>query len=144
MGLHLYPWLVFPSQKVFKEKVLPNLVEKTKFLYVLFALSDCLFATTTFDLWMLMGAHDIFALIVNFNNENWQPKQVTIGFFEATKIIGRAMAMKLQALLDKYNLWKKILVHVKHKGSNLRTVTIALESMVSCENLRLEEPFEGN
>jgi hypothetical protein len=35
MGLCLCPQLVFPSQKVFKEEVLPDLVEKIKPFYVL-------------------------------------------------------------------------------------------------------------
>jgi hypothetical protein len=42
-------------------------------------------ATTCFDLWMSKGTYDIFALVINFLDENWQPKKLTIGFFEATK-----------------------------------------------------------
>jgi hypothetical protein len=37
-------------------------------LYVTSTLSKCLLATTTFDLWMSMGAYDVFALVVNFIN----------------------------------------------------------------------------
>ncbi len=36
-------------------------------------------ATTSFDMWMLKSAYDIFTLVINFLNENWQPKEVTIG-----------------------------------------------------------------
>jgi hypothetical protein len=49
--------------------------------------------------------------------------------------------MKLQALLDKYNLWKKILAYVKDEGSNLGAMT-TLKFVVSCDNLGLEEPFQ--
>jgi len=42
-------------------------------------------AITCFDLWMSKGAYDIFALVINFLDENWQPKKVTIGLFETTK-----------------------------------------------------------
>jgi hypothetical protein len=59
-------------------------VEKTKQVYVLPKLTDCIFATLSFDLWMLKGAHDIFALVIIFLKCDWQPKQVTIGFFNAT------------------------------------------------------------
>jgi hypothetical protein len=58
MGLCLLLQLVFPSQNVFNEEVLLDLVEKTKPLYVLLALSNCLSTTTTYDLWMSIDAHD--------------------------------------------------------------------------------------
>jgi hypothetical protein len=45
-----------------------------KQIYVLPKLIDCIFATTSFDLWMSKGAHDIFALIINILGSNWQPK----------------------------------------------------------------------
>jgi hypothetical protein len=41
-------------------------VEKTKQIYVLPKLTNYIFATTSFDLWMSKGAHDIFALVMNF------------------------------------------------------------------------------
>jgi hypothetical protein len=104
MGLCFCPQLVFPFQKVFRQEILPDLVEKTKPLYVLLALSDCLSTTTTFDHWISIGAHDVFALVVNFINANWQPNQVTIGLFGAIEITSQTMAMKFQALLDKYKL----------------------------------------
>ncbi len=53
------------------------------------------------------------------------------------------MAMKLQAFLDKYNLWKKIITYVKDQGSKLGAMTIALNFVVNCDNLRLEESFQG-
>jgi hypothetical protein len=34
---------------------------------------------------MSKGAYDIFDLVINFLNENWQLKKVTIDFFEAIK-----------------------------------------------------------
>jgi hypothetical protein len=40
-------------------------------------LCKCLFATTTFIIYMSIGVHDIFVLVVNFINVNWQPKQMT-------------------------------------------------------------------
>ncbi len=42
-----------------------------------------------------MGVHDVFTLVVNFINVDWQPKQVTIGLFEATEISSQTMAVKL-------------------------------------------------
>jgi hypothetical protein len=59
--------VVFLSNKTFTKQILPKLVEKTKqkHLYVLLALEECLLATT-FGLWMSMGAHTTFAVVVNF------------------------------------------------------------------------------
>jgi hypothetical protein len=44
------------------KEVMPTLVEKTMHL----ALTSLLLATCIFYLWMLKGAHDIFAIVVNF------------------------------------------------------------------------------
>ncbi len=55
-----------PSKKQFSREILLELVEKTKQLYVLLALIDCYYVTTSFDLWMSKGAYDIFALVIRF------------------------------------------------------------------------------
>jgi len=39
-----------------------------------------------FDLWMSKGMNDIFALVINFLGIDWQPKHVTLGFFEGANI----------------------------------------------------------
>jgi hypothetical protein len=43
-------------------------VEKTKQVYVLPKSGNCIFATTSFNLWMSKGAHDIFAFVINFKD----------------------------------------------------------------------------
>ncbi len=68
------------------------------------ALVECLIATYTFDLWMSKGAHDVFAMVVNFLSINSKPKHVTIGLFEASNINGVAMAMKVKQILKKFGL----------------------------------------
>jgi hypothetical protein len=45
-------------------------------------------------------------------------------------------------LLEKYNLKKKI-VYVKDEGFNLNTRTFALNEVVSCDILGLEESYQG-
>jgi hypothetical protein len=67
--MHLCPRVVFPSRKMFSQEVLVDLVEKTKQKYVLPKLKQCYFATSNFDLWMLKGAHDVFAFVISFLNE---------------------------------------------------------------------------
>jgi hypothetical protein len=46
--LHLSPRIVFLSRKQFSQEILPNLVEKTKQVYVLPKLIDCIYAITSF------------------------------------------------------------------------------------------------
>jgi hypothetical protein len=55
---------------MFLWEILPNLVQKTKDVYVLQEFFSCMSITTCFDLWMSKGAYDIFALVINFLNEN--------------------------------------------------------------------------
>jgi hypothetical protein len=43
-----------------------NLVKKTKQNHVLPKLTNCIFATTIFDLWMFKATYDVFALVLNF------------------------------------------------------------------------------
>lgn len=51
-----------PTQK----KPYLELVDKTKNLYILPTLEDCLSTMITFDPLMLVNAHDIFGLVINF------------------------------------------------------------------------------
>ncbi len=64
--LHLCPWVWFSSQKFFSHDVLPCIMEKTKWTYVLLFFEECHFSTTNLDFWMLEGAHNVFALVINF------------------------------------------------------------------------------
>jgi hypothetical protein len=90
---------------------------------------------------MSKGAHDIFTLIIIFLGCDWQPKQVTISLFEATKITRQALTNNLTKLLDQFGLRNKIIAYVKDVGSNLNTLTIVLKFVVKCEVLGLDEFF---
>jgi hypothetical protein len=54
----------FPFQK--NLEVLPNLVKNKKQTCVLLILAKCVFVTTSFDLCMPKGAHDVFALVISW------------------------------------------------------------------------------
>jgi hypothetical protein len=114
-------------------------VEKTKQVCVLPKLIDCMFTTSSFDLWMSKGVHDIFALIIKKLGFDWQPKQVTIGFFEAIETIEQTLV--LTKSFNQYGLRNKIIAYVKDKGSNLNTMTITLKSIVKCEVVGIDESF---
>jgi hypothetical protein len=92
---------------------------------------------------MSKGANDVFALVIIFLSNDWQPKHVTINLFGATKTIGQALAKSLTELLDKYGLRKKNIAYVKDEGSNLNAMTNVLKSIVKCDSLGIEESFQG-
>ncbi len=111
--------VVYPFKKLFSQEILSNLVEKMKQIYVLPKLTNCIFAIASFDLYMSKGVHDIFVLVINFLESNWQPKKVyvTIGLFEATKITRQTLTNNLMKLFDQYGLQNKIIAYVKNEGS---------------------------
>jgi hypothetical protein len=61
---------MFPSRKKISQEILPNFVKKTKQVYVLPKLRNCIFAIASFDLWMSKAAHDIFTFFINFLGSN--------------------------------------------------------------------------
>ncbi len=91
-------------------------MDKTKQVYVLPKLTYCISTTTSFDLWMSKGAHDIFALIINVMGSNWEPKEVTIGLFETIRTIRQALANNLTKLVDQYGLRNKIIVMLRMRA----------------------------
>jgi hypothetical protein len=85
--------------------------------------------------------HDIFALVIYFLGNDWQPKHITLGLFEQIDIIGQTLVKILIKLLHNYALRKNKIAYVKDEGSNLNTMTITLKSIISCDMLGLEESF---
>jgi len=130
---------VFFSRKYFFQEILLNLVEKTKQVYVLPKLTNCMFSTTRVDLWMSKGMHDIFSFVINFLGSNWQPQKKTIDFFEAIKTTRQALSNNLTIFFDQYGLRNKIIIYVKNEGSNLNTMTIVSKFVVKCVVLGLDE-----
>jgi hypothetical protein len=90
---------------------------------------------------MSKGAHDVFVLVIMFLGFDWKPKHVILGSFEAAQITRQVLARNLIELLDAYGLRNKIIAYVKDEGSNLNTLTNALNYIVKCEILGLKESF---
>jgi hypothetical protein len=107
----------FLSNKMFVEEVLITLVENTLVTYVQLALATCLFTTCTFDLWMSIRAHDVFA--INFlSNNNLELKHVTASLFKAIETNGATMVVKLWVFFNKFAFMEKIIAYVKDEGPN--------------------------
>ncbi len=66
-----------------------------------------------------------------------------IKLFEAIETMKQTMVLKFQVLFNKYDLRVKIFTHVKDEGVNLNAMITILKLVVSCENLNLEEAFQG-
>jgi len=78
------PALSFYFEKIKSQEILPNLIQKNK---------RCLCFTIIFSMYVsycMFWFVDVkrclwpFCLVINFFDEKWQPKKVTIGLFEAT------------------------------------------------------------
>jgi len=116
-------------------------MEKTIELYVLPALAECYYATMSFDLWMFKRGYDVFTLVVNFLNSNWEPKHVTIGLFEAIETIGQALAIKFNIIVGQVWFKEENIVYVKDERFNFNEITSALKSIINCEYLGIKESF---
>jgi hypothetical protein len=66
-------------------------------------------------MWMPRGAHNVFALLINFLENDWKPKKITIGLFKSLNTTWQALAGNLTKLLDQYGLRKKKLFMLKMK-----------------------------
>jgi hypothetical protein len=64
-------------------------------------------------MWVLNVKHDIFALVINFLGNDWQPNHFTIGLFEPINTTRQTLAKRLTKLLDNYTLKRKIIAYVK-------------------------------
>jgi hypothetical protein len=58
------------------DDVLPTMVKKTLDLHVLPNLASTTIISTSFDLWMLKGSVDTFALVIKNLNESWTSMHV--------------------------------------------------------------------
>jgi len=82
---------------------------------------------------MSKTAYNIFTLVINFLDENWPPKKVTINLFEAIETTGQALARNLNELLDSYGSNKIIIAYVKDEGANVNSMTISLKYVINCD-----------
>ncbi len=80
---------------------------------------------------MSKGAHDVFAIAVNFISNDWEAKHDTIGLFKMIDTIGATLAPKLWELMDKFSLTQNIMAYVKNEESNSQNCANALTFIVS-------------
>ncbi len=103
--------------------------------YVLPTLFGFVTTSVTFDLWMGQSGFDNFALVMNFIDNAWVFKHVTISFFETPNTIGATVAKKFKPLLAKFQFTHKIIAYVKDEGSDLNTLVATFSIILSCEPL---------
>ena len=137
------PKVVCPSRKQLVREHIPAMLAKTMDRYVLPLISSCQTASITFDLWMSRTGWHTFALVVNFIDDCWVPRHVTVGLFEAQDTSGASLAEIVKPLLNEFKLTDKIVACVKDEGANLATFERALQLIVSCDILGLAKPFSS-
>jgi hypothetical protein len=137
----LYLKVVFPSWILLK-KTIPTLIKKIFALHVQPTPSTYLSTTCTFYIWMsTLFAQAVFVVVVRFKLSNYEPKHVTIGLFETTNTSGASMVARLQHLFNMFNLF----LFISHRwGVRFANYVIALNHLVSCNNLVVFEPFDGS
>jgi hypothetical protein len=118
-------------------------VEKNKQTYFFPLLDECYCVTVNVDLWMFKGAHDVFALVINFLGFYWKTKEIILDLFEVVEITRKALIKTLIDPLEAYSLRNKILTYVEDECSNLNTLTNVFKYVVKCELSCLEENFQG-
>ena len=92
---------------------------------------------------MSRTGYDTFARVAHFIDNIWVPCHVTLGLFEEKSTAGARLAKTLKHLLDKYKLLKKVICCVKDERAYLKTLQIALESVVTCDPLGLDKLHVG-
>ncbi len=74
--------------------ILFKAVEQTKDMFIVCIFKSCHSCTILlFDLWMSKDRMNIFAMILNFLNDKWEPCHIIIGFFETINTSGNVMAL---------------------------------------------------
>jgi hypothetical protein len=93
---------------------------------------------------MSHGWHDIFAMVISFINNLWEPTHIIMGIFEVHNTIGVAITNQVKVLLNFFSLLDKVIAYVKDERSNIRTLTLALINVVTCSPFQLTSPFVGS
>ena len=119
------------------------MLQKTMERFVLPALASSAIVVLTFYLWMSPTGVDTLCLVVNLIDSDWEPGHIIVGIFKASNIARAILAVIVKMLLSDFHLIDKVISYVKGEGSNLKTLALALTSVVSCKPLALLQPYPG-
>jgi hypothetical protein len=109
--------------------------------YALPTLVNYTIVNVIFDLWMNRTRIDIFSLVINFIDDVWVPRHVTIGLFEAFNSTRATFVKIVKLFLVEFQLIEKIISYVEDGKSNQNTLATTLFIVVSCVPLQLVNPF---
>jgi len=116
LTLQVCPWVVFLSNKTFTKQILAKLVEKTKKLVCITCLGR-MYVDNNFWSLDVNGCPQHLCTCCQFQLCILVVQtHYNLGLFEATKTSGQTMALKLQALLNKFGLKRKKCMHVKNEN----------------------------
>jgi hypothetical protein len=95
-----------------------SLLAKTMEYYALPTLVNYTIVNVTFDLWMNRTRIDTFSLVINFIDDVWVPRHVTIGLFEAFNITRATFVKIVKPFLVEFQLIEKVISYVENGKSN--------------------------
>lgn len=125
--------IIFPSKKVFVEKVLATYVNAKDFGHICTTCIAHKFVCHMCFRFMdvCRGAWCVCCGCQFHVQQLVKPKNLVVGLFDVTTIIMATMIPKFWALLHKFSLTKKIIMYVKDKGSNFQPYAITMNFVVS-------------
>lgn len=133
----------FPRWRQLVEEHIPPILQKTMDANVLPTMFICFIISDTFDLWMNQSGFNIFALVVNFIDDAWVPKHISVFLFKIPYTTCVTLVKIVKPFLAQFKLINKILTYVENESLNLNTLVFAPSIVFSCESLQLDTPFIG-
>lgn len=131
----------FPSRRSLVQEHIPLMLSKSMEEYVLPSLTTCVTISITFDLWMSKTSFDTFAMVINFVDNNWVSRHITIGLLKTPNTFGVFFSKIGKTFLVQFQFVDKVLICVKDEGNNLNTFENVFPTTTRYKLLELEKPF---
>lgn len=82
-------------------------------------------------------------MVVNYVDDEWQSRHMTVGLFEALDTLRFVVAEVVKCMLQPSQLANKVVAYVKDDSSNLATLVASLSSMVAYMPFGMTLPHVG-
>lgn len=143
LTLQVCPWVVFLSKKTFTKQILAKLVENTK--------KNCMYylpwKNARWQQLLVFGSQwvpttPLHLLSISFMHIG-SPNTIQFRVIWSNQNKCQTMALKLQALLNKFGLKENVYSCQKWKPTKFLKVRRISKVIMNCESSRLEEPFQS-
>jgi hypothetical protein len=97
----------FSTRKQLVKDHILSLLAETMEYYALPTLVNYTIVNVTFDLWTNRTRIDTFSLVINFIDDVWVPRHVTIGLFEAFNSTRAHLCKNCEAFFDRVSTYRE-------------------------------------